>query len=258
MTETAISPLRRRMIEDMKIRGIGQETQRDYIRAVKNFTRFFGASPDRAGFEDLRRYQLHMRNQGIGAATINSTVSALRFLFKVTLRRAETVDQLRYVRGPRKLPVVLSHDEVGRLLAFAPGLKYKAALGIAYGAGLRASEVVSLRISDIDSERMVIRVEQGKGRRDRYAMLSPQLLDLLRAWWREGRPTTWLFPGQDPLQPLSARQLNRACRAAVDTNLDQYRACRSVQQRSGTQKFPLSTSRFFECWRDSSISRSTA
>ena len=216
MTETAISPLRRRMIEDMKIRSIGQETQRNYIRAVKNFTRFFGASPDKATFEDLRRYQLHMRNEGIGAATINSAVSALRFLFKVTLRQAEAVDQLRYVRGPRKLPVVLSQEEVARLLAYAPGLKYKAALGIAYGAGLRASEVVNLRISDIDSERMVIRVEQGKGRRDRYAMLSPQLLDVLRAWWREGRPTTWLFPGQDPLQPLSARQLNRACHAAVE------------------------------------------
>ena len=216
MTERAISPLRRRMIDDMKIRGIGQKTQEDYIRAIRNFTRFFGASPDRAGFEDLRRYQLHMRNQGIGAATINSTLSALRFLFKVTLRQAEDVDQLRYVREPRKLPVVLSHEEVARLLAYAPGLKYKAALGIAYGAGLRASEVVNLRINDIDSERMVIRVEQGKGRRDRYAMLSPQLLDLLRTWWREGRPTTWLFPGQDPLQPLSARQLNRACHAAVE------------------------------------------
>jgi site-specific recombinase XerD len=215
MTETAISPLRRRMIEDMKIRDIGQKTQEDYIRAVRNFTRFFGASPDRAGFEDLRRYQLHMRNQGVGAATINSTVSALRFLFKVTLRRAEAVDQLRYVRGPRKLPVILSFEEVGRLLEAAPGLKYKAALSIAYGAGLRASEVVTLKVSDIDSERMVIRVEQGKGRKDRYAMLSPHLLELLRAWWLEGRPTTWLFPGLDLLRPLSTRQFNRACRAAV-------------------------------------------
>lgn len=215
MTETATSPLRRRMIEDMKIRGIGQKTQEDYIRAVKNFTRFFGASPDRAGFEDLRRYQLHMRNEGVGVATINSTVSALRFLFKVTLRRAEDVDQLRYIRGPRKLPVVLSFEEVGRLLEAAPGLKYKAAFSIAYGAGLRASEVVTLKVSDIDSERMVIRVEQGKGRKDRFAMLSPHLLDVLRAWWREGRPTTWLFPGQDLLRPLSARQFNRACRAAT-------------------------------------------
>ena len=216
MTEKAISPLRQRMIDDMTIRGIGQKTKDDYIRAVKNFTRFFGASPDRARFEDLRRYQLHMRNQGIGASTINSTVSALRFLFKVTLRRAEIVDQLRYVRSPRKLPVVLSHEEVSRLLEAAPGLKYKAAFGIAYGAWLRASEVVSLKVSDIDSERMVIRVEQGKGRKDRYAMLSPQLLELLRAWWHEGRPTTWLFPGLDPLRPLSARQFNRACHAAAE------------------------------------------
>ena len=215
MTETAISPLRRRMIDDMKIRGLGQKTQEDYIRAVRNFTRFFGAGPDRAGFEDLRRYQLHMRNEGAGVATINSTVSALRFLFKVTLRRAEDVDQLRCIRGPRKLPVVLSFEEVGRLLEAAPGLKYKAAFSIAYGAGLRASEVVTLKVSDIDSERMVIRVEQGKGRKDRFAMLSPHLLDVLRAWWREGRPTTWLFPGQDLLRPLSARQFNRACRAAT-------------------------------------------
>jgi len=215
MTETAISPLRRRMIDDMTIRGMGQKTQEDYIRAVRNFTRFLGASPDRAGFEDLRRYQLHMRNEGAGVATINSTVSALRFLFKVTLRRAEDVDQLRYIRGPRKLPVVLSFEEVGRLLEAAPGLKYKAAFSIAYGAGLRASEVVTLKVSDIDSERMVIRVEQGKGRKDRFAMLSPHLLDVLRAWWREGRPTTWLFPGQDLLRPLSARQFNRACRAAT-------------------------------------------
>ncbi len=215
MTEKAISPLRQRMIDDMTIRGIGQKTKDDYIRAVKNFTRFFGASPDQAGFEDLRRYQLHLRNQGVGAATINSTVSALRFLFKVTLRCAEIADQLRYVRGPRKLPVVLSFEEVGRLLEAAPGLKYKAAFSIAYGAGLRASEVVSLKVSDIDSERRVIRVEQGKGRKDRYAMLSPYLLELLRAWWHEERPATWLFPGLDPLRPLSTRQFNRACHAAA-------------------------------------------
>lgn len=214
MTENAISPLRQRMIDDMTIRGLGQKTQEDYIRAVRNFTRFFGASPDQAGFEDLRRYQLHMRHEGVGVASMNSAVSALRFLFKVTLRRAGDVDQLGYIRGPRKLPVVLSFEEVGRLLEAAPGLKYKAAFSVAYGAGLRASEVVTLKVSDIDSERMVIRVEQGKGRKDRFAMLSPQLLDILRAWWREGRPRSWLFPGQDWLRPLSSRQFNRACRAA--------------------------------------------
>ncbi len=215
MTENAISPLRQRMIDDMTIRGMGQKTQEDYIRAVRNFTRFFGASPDQAGFEDLRLYQLHMRHEGVGVATMNSTVSALRFLFKVTLRRAGDVDQLGYIRGPRKLPVILSFEEVGRLLEAAPGLKYKAAFSVAYGAGLRASEVVTLKVSDIDSERMVIRVEQGKGRKDRFAMLSPQLLQVLRAWWREGRPRSWLFPGQDLLRPLSTRQFNRACRAAA-------------------------------------------
>lgn len=216
MTEKAISPLRQRMIDDMTIRGLGQKTQDDYIRAVVNFTRFFGASPDRASVEDIRRFQLHLREHGVGVPTINSTVSALRFLFKVTLRRSDIVDHLPYARAPRKLPVVLSSGEVGRLLDAAPGLKYKAAFSIAYGAGLRVSEVVSLKVSDIDSERMVIRVEQGKGRKDRYVMLSPYLLDLLRAWWQKARPVGWLFPGQDPLQPLSTRQFRRACHAAVE------------------------------------------
>jgi len=185
MTEQAISRLRQRMIDDMTIRGLGQKTQNDYIRAIVKFTRFFGASPDQASFEDIRGFQLHLRERGVGVPTINLTVSALRFLFKVTLRMIDVVSDLPYAREPRKLPVVLSPDEVGRLLEAAPGLKYKAAFSIAYGAGLRASEVVSLKVSDIDSERMVIRVEQGKGKKDRYVMLSPYLLDLLRSWWCE-------------------------------------------------------------------------
>ncbi len=173
MTNGNISPLRRRMAGDMTVRGFTPSTQRGYIRAVENFTAFFGRSPDSAGAEDLRRYQLHLRSNGASATSMNAAVSALRFFFTVTLGRGDAQAGMTTVREPRKLPVILSPEEVRQLLDAAPGLKYRAALSVAYGAGLRASEVVSLKLSDIDSERMVIRVEQGKGRKDRYAMLPP-------------------------------------------------------------------------------------
>ncbi len=187
MTNGNISPLRRRMAGDMTIRGFTPSTQRGYLAAVENFTAFLGRSPDGATAEDLRRYQLHMRSSGASATTMNAAVSALRFFFTVTLGRDDARVGMTTVREPRKLPVVLSPEEVARLLDAAPGLKYRAAFSVAYGAGLRASEVVSLKLADIDSSRMVIRVEQGKGRKDRYAMLSEPLLDLLRAWWLAGR-----------------------------------------------------------------------
>ena len=220
MTDEAISPLRRRMIEDMTVRGFTACTQRGYIAAVKRFTSFLGRSPDEASVEDLRRFQLQMRSEGASAATMNAAVSALRFFFAVTLDRGDAEVGMTMVRMPRRLPVILSPEEVARLLDAAPGLKYRAALSLAYGTGLRASEVVSLKVSDIDPERVVIRVEQGKGRKDRYAMLSDPLLELLRAWWRAGRekgvmlPGGWLFPGQNPVNPLTPRQLNRAFHAA--------------------------------------------
>ncbi len=216
MTNGKISPLRRRMTEDMTIRGFTVGTQRGYLAAVANFTAFLGRSPDRSDAEDLRRYQLHMRSNGASATSMNSAVSALRFLFGVTLGRDDAQVGMTTVREPRKLPVVLSPEEVARLLDAAPGLKYRAALSVAYGTGLRASEVVSLKLADIDSSRMVIRVEQGKGRKDRYAMLSEPLLHLLRAWWLAARergvmlPGGWLFPGQNPVNPLTTRQLRRA------------------------------------------------
>src|SRR3974390_295913 len=184
MTDEAMSPLRRRMIEDMTIRKFAPKTQHDYVQRVKNFTAFLGRSPDTATFEDVRRYQLHLAASSIGVPTINQTISTLRFFFRVTLRRPDIVEHTTFIRQPRKLPVVLSPEEVARLLDAAPGLKYKAALSAAYGARLRASEVISLKVSDIDSKRMIIRVEQGKGRKDRYVMLSPHLLNLLRAWWK--------------------------------------------------------------------------
>jgi len=160
MTETPVSPLRRRMIEDMTIRKFAPRTRDGHIRAVKNFSAFLGASPDMASFEDVRRYQLHLVSSGTGVPTINHGLTALRFLFMVTLRKPDVVAELPFIREPRRLPVVLSPQEVARLLDAAPGLKYKAALSVAYGAGLRASEVISLKIEDIDSQRMVIRVEQ--------------------------------------------------------------------------------------------------
>ena len=220
MTHASISPLRQRLIDDMTIRHFAPRTQQAYIRAIRRFTAFLGASPDQAGFEDVRRYQLFLSETGASPPTINHAVTALRFLFQVTLfqvtlHRPEVMQQIPFVPEPHKLPVVLSPDEVARLLEAAPTLKSKAALSVAYGAGLRASEVVALKVSAIDSTRMVIRVEQGKGRKDRSVMLSPQLLALLRAWWKAARPQGWLFPGQNRVSPLTPRQLNRACHAAA-------------------------------------------
>ena len=227
MTDKAISPLRRRMTEDMTVRGFASKTQRDYIRVVRDFTIFFGRTPDQADAEDLRRFQFHMRTEGASAATMNAAVSALRFFFGTTLGRGDASVGMTTLRLPQRLPVILSPAEVARLLDAAPGLKARAALSIAYGAGLRALEVVSLKVSNIDSQRQVIRVEQGKGRKDRYAMLSPALLALLRAWWRAGREKGvmlapgsvgggWLFPGQNPVNPLTTRQLSRIFHGAKE------------------------------------------
>ena len=215
MTDEAMSPLRQRMIEDMTMRKLAPKTQQHYIQIIKNLAVFLGRSPDTASFEDIRRFQLHVAASGVGVGVINRTASALRFFFRVTLGRYAIVEHTHFIHEPRKLPVVLSPEEVARLLKAAPGLKYKAALSVAYGAGLRAAEVVALKVEDIDSKRMVIRVEQGKGRKDRNVMLSPHLLELLRAWWKAARPQGWLFPGRDPVQPMTTRQLNRACHAAA-------------------------------------------
>lgn len=220
--QEAVSPLRQRMLQDMAVRGLREHTQHDYIRFVRDFASFLGRPPDTATAEDIRRFQVHQAESGVQPPTINSSVSALRFFFTVTLDRPDLSRRLVLVRHPRKLPDVLSVEEVGRLLEAAPGLKYKAALGTAYGAGLRVSEVAALKVDDIDSTRMLIRVEQGKGRKDRNAMLSPQLLELLRLWWREGKrrnvmqPHGWLFPGRSAVEPVSTRQINRAVHEAAE------------------------------------------
>ncbi|VAW79670.1 Site-specific tyrosine recombinase [hydrothermal vent metagenome] len=211
-----ISPLRQRMIEDMRMRKLSPQTQTAYVRVVKNLTRFLGQPPDTASAEDLRRYQLYLVEQGTASGNLNAIITGLRFFFETTLEHPEIMKRMRHVYEPRKIPVILSLEEVTRLLQSAGGPKYQAALGVAYGAGLRANEIVHLTTTDIDSERMVIRVEQGKGKRDRYAMLSPALLELLRIWWRHAHaqrkmlPGGWLFPGQNPVNPMSTRQLARA------------------------------------------------
>jgi integrase/recombinase XerD len=210
-----ISPLRQRMIDDMTARRFKEATQRDYVRHVRNFAAFLRRSPDSATSEDLRLFQVHLAQQKIGAVTINAAISALRFFFNVTIERPDLVRLLKIVHEPRKAPIVLSQEEMVRLLEAAPGLKYRAAFSVAYGAGMRVSEVVALKVSDIDSERMTLRVEQGKGQRDRYVMLSPQLLSVLREWQSAAQPWAWLFPGQNPVNPMTARQLDRAVHAAA-------------------------------------------
>ena len=221
-TTPAISPLRQRMIDDMRMRKFGEKTQLDYVRAVRNFTKYLKRSPDTARVEDLRNYQLHLVDHGISPASLNSAISGLKFFFNVTLDRGDLVAKLQPVHMPRKLPVILSREEVGRLIAAAGNLKHQTALALAYGTGLRVNEVVTLKVGDIDSQRMTLRVEQGKGQKDRYAMLSPVLLERLRVWWRVARAQGkmldggWLFPGLNPIRPLSARQLNRAIHTAAD------------------------------------------
>lgn len=216
-----ISPLRQRMLDDMRMRKLSPKTQSAYLRAVQRFAGFLGRAPSRVTAEELRQFQLSLVDAGSSPTTLNATLIGLKFFLEVTLDRAALAQKLRLVRVPRTLPVVLSPQEVARLIAGSSNLKHQTALSVAYGAGLRASEVVNLKVGDIDSERMALRIEQGKGRKDRYAMLSPLLLERLRTWWRVARAQGkmldggWLFPGQNVIDPMSTRQLNRAVHAAA-------------------------------------------
>jgi integrase/recombinase XerD len=248
-----ISPLRQRMIEDMAMRKLAPKTQSGYIRAIKNFTRYLGRPPDTATAEDLRRYQLHMVESGTSSITLNATVTALRFFFQTTLERAETITKISTVPIPRKLPVVLNREEAARLIAAAGSPKYQAALSVAYGAGLRAGEVIALKVGDIDSTRMSLFVEQGKGKKDRYAMLSPVLLETLRAWWHFAHAQHlmlkggWLFPGQNPINHIGARQLNRACHAAAqDAGINKRVSMHTLRHNA---EFRIIPSRVLPCAR---------
>jgi integrase/recombinase XerD len=209
-----MSPLRRRMIEDMTVRNLSPATQRSYVYAVAKFSRHFSRSPDRLCLEDVRAFQVHLVATGISWPALNQTVCALRFFYGVTLGHGDIPERIPYAREPRKLPVVLNADEVVRFLEAVPSLKVRTALTTAYAAGLRASEAVRLKIADIDSGRMVIRVEHGKGGKDRYVMLSAQLLSILRTYWRLVRPKQWLFPGRDETKPIDVQVLHAACRSA--------------------------------------------
>jgi len=216
-----ITPLRQRMIDDMRMRKLNPKTQSAYIRAVRQFAGFLGRSPDTASVEDLRRYQLHLVDHGTSPISLNAAITGLKFFFDVTLDDGELMAKMQPVRVPYTLPVVLSREEAARLIAATGNLKHQTALSVAYGTGLRASEVVALKVGDVDSQRMTLRVEQGKGCKDRYAMLSPVLLERLRLWWRVARAQGkmldggWLFPGLNPIESLSTRQLNRAVHAAA-------------------------------------------
>ncbi len=219
---SGVTPLRQRMLEDMRMRKLEPRTQEAYIRAVRKLAAYLHRTPDTATVEDLRNFQLHLVDSGTSPMTLNATLTGLRFFFDITLQRVELMARMQPVKLPHTLPVVLSPQEVSRLIAAARNIKHQAALSVAYGAGLRASEVIGLKVTDVDGERMTLRVEQGKGRKDRYAMLSPVLLQRLRAWWRiahaQGRMLLggWLFPGMNPTDPLTARQLNRAVHAAAE------------------------------------------
>ena len=209
-----MSPLRRRMVEDMTVRNLSPATQRSYVHAVAKFSRYFSRSPDRLGLEEVRAFQVHLVSTGISWPGLNQIVCALRFFYGVTLGHSEIPERIPYAREPRKLPVVLSADEVVRFLEAVPSLKTRAALTTAYAAGLRASETVGLKVGDVDSGRMVIRVDAGKGAKDRYVMLSAQLLGILRTYWRLARPRRWLFPGREATKPIDVQVLYAACRSA--------------------------------------------
>jgi site-specific recombinase XerD len=237
------------MIEDMRLRQLNPKTQSAYLRSVSNFARYLGRSPATATIEDLRNYQLHLVDSGTSPISLNAAITGLKFFFDVTLDRLELMAKMRPVRVPQKLPTVLSRDEVRRLIAAASNLKHQTALSLAYGTGLRASEVVALRVGDIDSQRMILRVEQGKGRKDRYAMLSPVLLERLRAWWRVARAQGkmldggWLFPGMNPVEPLTTRQLNRVVHAAAAAaNIDKRVAMHTLRHNPEPPVMPSRSS----------------
>jgi len=220
-----ISPLRQRMIDDMTVRNFAPNTQESYLHQVSLFARHFGRSPERLGPEEIRSYQLHLakeRKAAVGTRTV--AVSALRFLYKVTLKRDWAFEMIPAPKSEHRLPEILSPEEVLRLLQAAPSFTHHVIFSTMYGTGVRVSEAVHLRATDIDSQRMTIRIEQGKGRKDRYVQLSPKLLDLLRIYWRKVRPQEWLFPGQIPDEPLTRDAVGNAVSEA--------------SQRAGLKKKP--------------------
>ena len=224
MSTEAISPLRQRMIEDMNSRKLGAHTQRSHIYSCKRFAAFLERSPDTATLEDIRLFQLHLAETGMSICNRNRIMTGVRFLLRVTLRRLDLSAEIYHLREPQKIPQVMSPDETRRLLAVATSLKARVLLSLSYGCGLRAGEVVRLKVKHIDSAQRIIRIEQSKGRKDRHVMLSPETVDLLRQWWKVRRgfdDTTplqerWLFPGRRLGKPMTTRQLSRLFHEAAD------------------------------------------
>ena len=225
MNTHAVTPLRHRMIEDMNARKLCAGTQRGHIHSCKRFAVFLNRSPDTATTEDIRRFQLHLAEAGVSICNRNRIMTGVKFLFRVTLRRPDLAAEIYHLREPQKIPLVMSPDETRRLLVVASNLKVRTLLSLGYGCGLRASEVVRLKVKHIDSAQKIIRIEQSKGRKDRNVMLSPETLNLLRQWWK-ARPSRydattpmaerWLFPGNRPGKPLTTRQLSRLFHQAAD------------------------------------------
>ena len=234
MSKEVVSPLRQRMIEDMNARKLGAHSQRSHIQSCKRFAAFLKRSPDTATPDDIRRFQLHLIESGVSIGNRNRIMTGVKFLVRVTLRRLDLAAEIYHLREPQKIPEVMSPDETRRLLAVATSLKARVMLSLGYGCGLRASEVVRLKVKHIDSAQKIIRIEQSKGRKDRNVMLSPEMIDLLRQWWKVRRGydahTTplqerWLFPGSKPGQPMSTRQLNRLFHEAADGAGIRKRVC---------------------------------
>jgi integrase len=226
-------------------------TQKAYVRAVKNFSKHFGKSPDQLTFEHVREYQLHLGSRGLGVQAINQIMCGLRFFYGTTLGKAAVSELIPLGRRPDALPPVLARDEVERFLKAVSDFEFRTAFVTIYAAGLRVSEAVALTIKDIDSARMVIHIRSGKGRKDRYVMLSEQLLGILRAYWRCARPQHFLFPGPDPARPITVRSLQRACRLAAETaGLDKMVTvprCGTASPRTCWSKGWTSVS-FRTCW----------
>ena len=225
MSVDTVSPLRQRMIEDMNARKLGAGTQRGHIRGCKLFAAFLRRSPDTATAEDIRRFQLHLSETGASICNRNRIMTGLRFLLRVTLRRLDLAAEIYHIREPQKIPQVMSPDETRRVLAVATSLKARVALSLCYGCGLRAGEVVRLKVKHIDRAQNIIRIEQSKGRKDRNVMLPAETLDLLRQWWKARRSRydagipleeRWLFPGVKPGRPMTTRQLSRLFHGAAD------------------------------------------
>lgn len=210
-----MTPLRQRMLEDMSIRNLAENTQSAYLQQIAAYARYFNRSPDQLGPEEIRTYQLYlMEVRALTPSSICVATGALRFLYKVTLKRPWAVEEIPMPKRPRKLPEILSPEEVMHFLSAITNHKHRAILMTAYAAGLRVSEATHLKVTDIDSQRMMLRVEQGKGMKDRYVMLSPRLLDVLRTYWKSARPTQWLFPGEVPGQPITREAVGLACQKA--------------------------------------------